>query len=178
MITTLIAAMTLLQPMGADSFFDLTATDIDGKEVKMDAYKGKVLLIVNVASRCGLTPQYKSLQALYDSRKEKGFEILAFPANDFGKQEPGTNEEIKQFCEANYGIKFRLFSKTSVKGDEMHPVYKWLLANGPSKDDIEWNFAKFVIGRDGKVADRFSPKLKPDDPELLKSIDTALAVTP
>lgn len=175
MLTTLIAAVSLMQPTGPSSFFDLTALDIDGKEVKMETYKGKVLLVVNVASKCGMTPQYKALQELYEAKKSKGFVILAFPANDFNRQEPGSNEEIKQFCETNYKISFPLFSKTSVKGESMHPVYRWLLDNGPSKDDIEWNFAKFVIGRDGKVVSRFGPRVAPDNAELVKAIDGALA---
>ena len=149
--------------------------DIDGKPVKLSKYKGKVLLVVNVASQCGYTPQYKGLESLYLERKNKGLVVLGFPANDFGAQEPGTNQEIKQFCTGKYNVTFPMFSKITVKGDEEHPLYKWLIATSDRQDDIEWNFTKFVIGKDGKVFKRFRSKDAPDSPQVLAAIDEALS---
>ncbi|HSI71890.1 MAG TPA: glutathione peroxidase [Fimbriimonas sp.] len=158
----------------AKSLYDFTMKDIDGKEIHLSKFKGKVVMVVNVASKCGLTPQYKSLEALYRENKEKGFVILGFPANNFGSQEPGTETEIKQFCSANYDVTFPMFSKISVKGDDTHPLYKWLLANSDRHEDVEWNFAKFIIGRDGKVMKRLSPKTTPDSEEVKDALGSAL----
>ena len=149
--------------------------DIDGKNVPLSKYKGKVLLVVNVASKCGLTPQYKALEALYREKKADGFVILGFPANNFGAQEPGTETEIKQFCTGTYDVTFPMFSKISVKGEDENALYKWLIANSDRHEDIEWNFAKFVIGRDGKVAKRISPKSTPDSEEVRAAISDAIA---
>ncbi len=158
------------------SIYAFKMKDIDGKTVPLSKYKGKVLLVVNVASKCGFTPQYKGLQELYESKKDKGFVILGFPANNFGAQEPGTDPEIKQFCSSKFGVTFPMFSKISVKGSDENDLYKWLIANSPRpQDDIEWNFAKFVVGRDGKVYKRFSPKETPTSPEVEQAIDEALA---
>lgn len=158
---------------------DFQVKDIDGKEVDLaKKYEGKVCLIVNVASKCGLTPQYEQLTALDTKYKEKGLAILAFPANDFNEQEPGTNEEIKEFCATKYSVAFDLFSKIAVKGEEQAPLYKYLTAEETNKDfagEIEWNFTKFVVGKDGKVVARFGPKVKPDAPEVVKAIEDALA---
>jgi glutathione peroxidase len=148
--------------------------NIDGKDVPLSKFKGKVVMVVNVASKCGLTPQYKSLEALYRENKEKGFVILGFPANNFGSQEPGTEAEIKEFCSLNYDVSFPMFSKISVKGEDEHPLYKWLIANSDRSEDIEWNFAKFVIGKDGKVVKRISPKVAPDSEEVKTAVQTAL----
>ncbi len=150
------------------------ANTIDGKSKELKDYKGKVLVIVNVASKCGLTPQYEGLENLYKSHKSDGLEILGFPANEFAGQEPGSDSEISQFCTKNYGVTFPMFSKIVVKGENTNPIYKWLLAQTDNHNDIEWNFAKFVIGRDGKVIARFSPKTTPDDPKFVETVKLAL----
>ena len=155
-----------------------TVKSLDGKDVDLSTYQGKVVLIVNVASKCGLTPQYDQLQALHEKYAEDGLAILGFPCNQFLGQEPGTAEEIKEFCRVNYGVTFDLFAKVEVKGDGACDLYKTLTALdtepvGPGK--ISWNFEKFVVGRNGEVIARFSPRTKPDDPELVKVIETELA---
>ncbi len=144
-----------------------------GKEVSLDQYLGKVVLIVNVASKCGLTPHYKGLQAMYDKYKDKGFEILGFPCNQFGGQEPGTAEEIQTFCSTKYNVTFPLFEKIDVNGPEQSPLYKKLTEKG---GPIKWNFEKFVVGRDGKLVKRFGPRTEPGDKELVETIETALDV--
>lgn len=158
---------------------DFKVKDIDGKEVDLaKKYEGKVCLIVNVASKCGLTPQYEQLTELDKKYKEKGLAILAFPANNFNEQEPGTNDEIKEFCATKYSVDFDLFSKLSVKGEDQAPLYKYLTSDKTDKDfagEIEWNFTKFIVGKDGKVVARFGPKVKPDAPEVVKAIEDALA---
>lgn len=158
----------------AGSIYQFRMKNIDGKEVPLEKFKGKVLLVVNVASKCGLTPQYEALQSLYKSYHDEGFEILGFPANDFRGQEPGSNEEIKQFCTANYGVTFPMFSKITVLGDNTNPLYKWLIASSDRQDPIEWNFAKFLVDKHGKVIHRFAPKTTPNDPELVAAVETAL----
>jgi glutathione peroxidase len=161
----------------AGTFYDFKVTDIDGKEMKLSEFKGKVLLVVNVASKCGNTPQYAGLEAMYKKYKDKGFAILGFPANQFGAQEPGTNAQIKEFCSATYHVNFPMFSKIVVKGDGIHPLYQWLIANSDRPtDEIEWNFAKFLIGRDGKELKRFDPKTQPDSDEIVSAVESALAV--
>ena len=152
-----------------------TMKDIDGKPVELSSYQGKVVMFVNVASRCGLTPQYTELQALYEKYKDRGFVILGFPANEFGAQEPGTNAEIKQFCTSKYNVTFPMFSKVVVKGEGISPFYKHLTTESPFKGEIEWNFAKFLVGRNGEVIGRFKPQVKPTDPELAAEIERALA---
>ena len=157
---------------------DHKVKDIDGKEVDLKSYEGKVLLVVNVASKCGLTPQYEQLVQIREKYKEKGFEVLGFPANNFLSQEPGTNEEIKTFCSTKYGVEFPIFSKISVKGDDMDPLYKELTSkeeDGEFGGDIQWNFTKFLVNKDGEVIARFEPKTKPDAPEVTKAIEDALA---
>jgi glutathione peroxidase len=151
---------------------------LDGKEATLATYQGKVLLIVNVASKCGLTPQYKQLQALDDKYRTNGLVILGFPCNQFGHQEPGSPEEIQQFCTVKYSVRFPLFAKIEVNGDGACPLYKYLTAldtkpKGAGK--IAWNFEKFVIGRNGEVVARFDPRTKPDAPEVLKVIAAELA---
>lgn len=167
------AADTPATPLG------FKVKDIDGKEVDLaKKYEGKVCLIVNVASKCGNTPQYEQLEAMYTKYKEKGLAILAFPANNFGGQEPGTNEEIKEFCATKYSVDFDLYSKISVKGDDQAPLYKFLTSEETDKEfagDVEWNFTKFLVGKDGKIVARFDPKTKPDDPKVVKAIEDALA---
>ena len=162
----------------AASLLDFKMRDIDGKDVKLKKYKGDVLLVVNVASKCGYTPQYEALQATYAKYKDKGFEILGFPANNFGGQEPGTAEEIKEFCSSKYKVTFPLFAKISVKGEDQDPLYKFLTStdtNPKLGGDIKWNFTKFLVDRKGNVVERFEPKVKPDSPEVTAAIEKYLA---
>lgn len=172
----------ILDPSPSDppkekSMYEFTMKDIDGQDVKLDAYKGKVVMLVNVASKCGLTPQYEGLQALYDKYKDRGLVVLGFPANNFMGQEPGTEKEIKDFCTLKYNVSFPMFSKISVKGSDQHPLYTFLTnpKTNPGFDgDITWNFEKFLSDRSGKVVARFSPKTTPDDPEIAKAVEAAL----
>jgi glutathione peroxidase len=160
------------------SVLDFHVKDIDGKEVDLSSYKGKVLLIVNTASQCGLTPQYKDLEEVYEKHKAQGFEVLAFPANEFGKQEPGNNEEIKEFCTSRYKVSFPLFSKIVVKGKGIDPLYAFLTqesTNPKFAGEIGWNFAKFLVNRKGELIARFDPRVKPTSPEVTAAIDKALA---
>lgn len=145
------------------SIYDFKLKDIDGKMVDFSKYKGKVLLIVNVASKCGFTKQYSGLQELYLRYKNKGFEILAFPCNQFGGQEPGTNEEIKSFCSNKYDVSFPVFDKIDVNGDKQSPLYKFLKANQDVKDDIKWNFTKFLISKDGNTIKRYESQITPEN---------------
>jgi glutathione peroxidase len=147
---------------------DFNAEAIDGGTGLIPGLAGKVVLAVNVASKCGLTPQYKGLEALYEDLGDKGFVVLGFPCNQFGAQEPGTEQEIVQFCTTNYGVKFPLTRKIEVNGPGRHPIYQWLTTEFPG--DIEWNFEKFLIGRDGKVVKRYPPATTPDDKGLLQDI--------
>jgi glutathione peroxidase len=156
---------------GASSVHEFTLNSIDGKPAPLSAYQGKVVLIVNVASRCGFTPQYAGLEALYEKYKDRGFVILGFPANNFGSQEPGTNEEIKTFCSSKYNVTFPMYSKISVKGDDKAPLYQFLTATG---GEIQWNFTKFLVDKDGKVVARFEPKVTPESPEVAEAIEKAL----
>ena len=160
---------------------DFKVKDIDGKEVNLAKYRGKVVMIVNVASKCGLTPQYDQLADLDKKYRAKGLAILGFPANNFNGQEPGTNEEIKTFCRLKYDAEFDMFSKISVAGEDQAPLYKWLTSEETNKafaGDIEWNFAKFLVNREGKVIARFHPKVKPDAPEVIEAIEKALSERP
>src|SRR5262249_34293495 len=146
-------------------------------DISLAQYKGDVLLVVNVASKCGLTPQYEALEAMYEKYKDKGFKVLGFPANEFGKQEPGTDSEIKQFCTSKYNVTFPMFSKIVVKGDGIHPLYQYLTAvEGPhvKPGPIGWNFAKFLVDRKGNVIARFDPKTTPDSDEVTKAVEHAL----
>ena len=156
-----------------------TMTSLNGKPVNLGKYHGKVVLMVNVASKCGYTPQYKSLQALHEKYKDQGLAILGFPANNFGEQEPGTDNEIADFCEKNYGVQFDMFSKVSVKGDDICPLYKYLTTSQDidekHRGEVKWNFEKFLISRDGKVSNRFRSKVAPDSEEMVKAIEAELA---
>lgn len=155
------------------SFHSYTMKDIRGKEVNLASYKGKTVLVVNTASKCGYTPQYKELQALYEKYAGKDFVILGFPANEFGGQEPGSDESIAEFCEVNYGVKFPMFSKTVVKGDGIHPLFRMLTSaeNPDFKGEINWNFEKFLIDEDGKLVRRFRSRVTPMSAELTGAID-------
>lgn len=160
------------------SVLDFTVRDIDGSDVKLSKYKGDVILIVNVASKCGYTPQYEGLQAIYKKYKDKGFYVLGFPANNFGGQEPGTNSEIKEFCESKFHVTFPMFAKISVKGDDIDPLYKFLTdkkTNGEFAGDISWNFNKFLVDRKGNVVARFSSKDTPESETVTAAIDKYLA---
>jgi glutathione peroxidase len=171
-------ALFLMQTIAlhAGPVLDTPVKDIDGKDTSLKAYKGKVVLIVNVASQCGLTPQYEALEGLQKKYEAKGFTVLGFPCNQFGGQEPGTNEEIKKFCSTKYSVTFPLFDKIEVNGPNRHPLYQTLAGkDSPFPGDIKWNFNKFLIGRDGKIAKRFEPKTKPDSTEVTEAIEAALA---
>jgi glutathione peroxidase len=162
----------------AKSVLDFTMRDIDGKDTKLKQYKGKVLLVVNVASKCGYTPQYEALQAVYAKYKDQGFATLGFPANNFGSQEPGTETEIKEFCTSKYHVTFPMFAKISVKGDDQDALYSFLTNKETNPDfagDIKWNFTKFLVDRSGKVVARFEPKVTPDSPEVTTAIEKYLA---
>jgi len=167
-------ALTIMAIPQAQDLYAFRMKDIDGKPQLLSQYVGKVVMVVNVASECGLTPQYQQLQELYVRNKDKGFVVLGFPCNDFGQQEPGTEADIKKFCTANYKVTFPMFSKIHVKGPEQASLYKWLVGETGGKD-IEWNFAKFLIGRDGKIISRFATKMKPDAPEVTSAVANALA---
>jgi glutathione peroxidase len=160
------------------SVLDFQVKDIDGKAVDLSKFKGDVLLIVNTASQCGFTPQYEGLEALYEKYKDKGLDVLAFPANEFGHQEPGSDAEIKQFCSSKYNVTFPLFSKIVVKGQGIHPLYKFLTSKETDPKfagDVRWNFAKFLVNRKGEVIARFEPADKPDSPKVVQAIEAALA---
>jgi glutathione peroxidase len=159
----------------ADSIYAISLKDIDGKSTSLKAYEGKVLLIVNVASKCGYTPQYAGLEALQEKYKGKGLTVLGFPCNQFGGQEPGTNEEIKEFCSSKYQVSFPLFDKIEVNGQHRHPLYLALAGkDSPFPGDIKWNFTKFLVGRDGRILKRFESGVKPDSTELVQAIEAAL----
>jgi glutathione peroxidase len=163
---------------GDKTIYDFTLNSIDGQPAPLSAYKGKVVMLVNVASRCGFTPQYTALESTYEKYKDRGFVIVGIPANNFGAQEPGTNEEIKTFCSTKYNVKFPMMSKVSVKGDDKTPLYQYLTdksANPRTGGDIQWNFTKFLVGADGQIVARFEPKTTPDSPEVTSAIETALA---
>ncbi len=155
------------------SIYEFKATSIDGKTIDFSQFKGKKILIVNVASECGYTPQYEGLEQLYEKDKDK-LVIIGFPANNFGHQEPGTNSDIQTFCTKNYGVTFQMMSKVSVKGDDIHPLFKWLISesNPDFTGDIKWNFEKFLLNENGKLIHRFKTKVEPMSEELLKAVET------
>jgi glutathione peroxidase len=175
--TLLVVVMSVAAPLcAAGGIFDYTLPSIDGEPTPLSNYKGKVILMVNVASRCGYTPQYSALESIYEKYKDHGFVILGFPANNFGSQEPGTNAEIKSFCTLKYNVSFPMFGKVSVKGDDCTPLYQYLTqqANPAVSGDIKWNFTKFLVDRNGKVVARFEPAAKPDSPEVVEAIEKLL----
>jgi glutathione peroxidase len=160
----------------AGSIYDIPLKDIDGKDTSLKPYQGKVMLIVNVASKCGFTPQYTALEALYQKYQDRGLVVLGFPCNQFGGQEPGTDAEIKQFCSSKYAVTFPMFDRIEVNGAGRHPLYMMLAGKeSPFAGDIGWNFTKFLVGRDGKILKRFESKVKPDSPEVIQAIEAALA---
>jgi len=173
----LLASVSFAAPVFAGaSVYDYTLPSIDGEPTELASYKGKVLLLVNVASRCGFTPQYSALESIYEKYKDQGFVILGFPANNFGGQEPGTNAEIKSFCTLKYNVTFPMFAKVSVKGDDCTPLYQYLTrqANPSLTGDIKWNFTKFLVDRKGNVVARFESPVKPDSPEVVEAIEKLL----
>ncbi len=185
-MTRQMIALVILTALGAVGAFaqdetvqvtKYTMTDIDGNAVDLGSYEGKVLLVVNVASKCGLTPQYTQLVEIHDKYRSEGFEVLGFPANNFMGQEPGTDEEIKTFCSTRFGVEFPMFSKISVKGDDIEPLYAELTStdhHGVFGGAIKWNFTKFLVGKEGKVIARFEPQVKPDAPEVTSAIESAI----
>ncbi len=173
LVASFMSISTISNPNG---FHDFTKRDIRGNEVNLEAYKGKVVMVVNTASKCGFTPQYKDLQALYEKYQDTDFVILGFPANNFGGQEPGSDEEIAQFCEANYGVTFPMFSKVSVKGSDQDALFKYLTSQ-PNQDftgDINWNFEKFIIDKEGNLVRRFRSRTSPLSDEVIATIDSNL----
>jgi glutathione peroxidase len=174
----LVLALSLMTNLAvrASSIYDIPVKDIDGNPTTLSAYKGKVLLIVNVASRCGFTPQYTALEATYKKYSDQGFVILGFPCNQFGGQEPGSDEEIKQFCTSKFAVTFPMFDKIEVNGSNRHPLYEQLAGkDSPFPGNIGWNFTKFLIGKDGTILKRFDSKVKPDSQEVVAAIEAALA---
>ena len=176
-LTVLLAAVSFAVPLFAgSSLYDFSLPSIAGEPTSLSNYKGKVILLVNVASRCGFTPQYSALESLYEKYKEQGFVVLGFPANNFGGQEPGTNAEIKNFCTLKYNVTFPIFAKVSVKGADTTELYQYLTeqANPAVAGDIKWNFTKFLADRNGKVVARFESAVKPDSPEVTTAIERLL----
>ena len=168
LLFTLLSLMTLLFGGNSMNFYDIEVKDINGNEFTMEKYKGKVLLIVNVASKCGFTNQYEGLEKLHEKYASKGLDVLGFPCNQFLSQEPGTEEEIKAFCQLNFGVKFDMFSKIDVNGDNTHPLYQYLKDNSKGFmgiDTIKWNFTKFLVDKNGKVINRYAPSTKPSELE-------------
>lgn len=178
-LTLLLGALALAAVVSAHAdpaLYQIPLKDINGKPTSLEAYKGKVLMVVNVASRCGNTPQYEALEAVYKKYQSQGLVILGFPCNDFGAQEPGSNEEIKQFCTSKYNVTFPMFDKLHVKGAERHPLYEALTGpKAPFPGDVKWNFGKFIVDRNGNIIKRVEPKTKPDSPEVIETIEKALA---
>lgn len=177
-VLAILTSVFLMQTMNtlAQSIDKIAVKDIDHKEITLGTYQGKVLLVVNVASKCGYTKQYTGLEAVYEKYKDKGLVVLGFPCNQFGAQEPGTNEEIKQFCSLKYNVTFPLFDKIEVNGPDRATLYTALAGKeSPFPGDIKWNFTKFLIGRDGKILQRFDSKAPPDGPEVTAAIEAALA---
>lgn len=167
-------SQTTPKPKETD-FYKLSANNIKGEDTKMSIYKNKVVLVVNVASKCGLTPQYEGLEEIYQKYKDQGLVILGFPCNQFNGQEPGTEEEISEFCKLNYGVTFPLFSKIDVKGEQAHPIYRLLVHSTDNNNDIEWNFGKFILSKDGKTIKRFSPQTQPNSKQVIETIEKAIA---
>lgn len=189
LVLALVAAVVLLygygmilnptpsEPVNASSVYDFTMKDIDGNDVKLDAFKGRLIMIVNTASKCGYTPQYEGLEAIYKKYKDRGFVILGFPANNFMGQEPGTEKEIKEFCTLKYNVTFPMFSKISVTGRDQHPLYGFLTNKATNPEfggEISWNFNKFLIGKDGKVVGRFATAVNPEDASVVAAIENQL----
>lgn len=165
------------EPYNGESFYDFTMKTIDGKEISLDQYKGKVVLVVNVASFCGYTKQYTGLEQLYKKYKDNGLVIIGFPANNFGAQEPGSDAEIKEFCSSKYNVTFQMFAKISVKGDDKHPLYKFLTSGGGNAElagEVAWNFEKFLINKNGKIVSRYKRNIEPMSDEIVTVVEHEL----
>ncbi len=179
LVLFLYATAGYFQPMpqshNESPIYEFTMKTIDGVDRSLSVYKGKVLLVVNVASQCGYTPQYEDLEATYRKYAEKGLMVLGFPANNFGAQEPGSDAEIKEFCKLNYDVTFDLFSKISVKGEGQHPLYRYLTQETPFKGEVRWNFQKYLVDRKGNVAAMFPTRVKPSDREVVQKIEELLS---
>lgn len=174
LLATLLLTIAISTSLVSQSFYDFTVEDIDGNEFAFSQLRGKKVMIVNVASKCGLTGQYEQLEEVYREYKDNNFVIVGFPANNFMKQEPGTNEEIKEFCSVNYGVTFPMMAKISVKGDDMAPLYKWLTTkelNGVEKSSVKWNFQKYLIDEEGNLNHVIKPTVKPDDSKITDWIE-------
>lgn len=186
--SVLVAAGVLAQPTpaqekdkpmpDASALYSFTMNSIDGKPVPLSSYKGKVLLIVNVASFCGYTPQYEDIEKVFEQYKDKGFSVLAFPANNFGNQEPGTDQEIKDFCSLKYDVSFDMFSKINVKGPNQHPLYRYITTESPVRGEVKWNFQKYLVDRKGTIVAMFPTKVKPTDDEFIEKLEALLAEKP
>lgn len=169
----IVFALIITTSFAQKSFYDFKVKDIEGNDFDLSSLKGKKVLVVNTASKCGNTPQYEQLQDIYEKYGNKNFTIIGFPANNFAKQEPGTNDEIAEFCEKNYGVTFQMMSKISVKGDDIHPLYKWLTTeseNGVLDSEVTWNFQKYLIDPKGNLVKTVAPKVKPDDKQIVNWI--------
>lgn len=170
-------ASLIVTNMNSQSIYEIPVVDIHGNETTLEQFRGKTMLIVNVASRCGLTPQYEDLQKLYENHKDDGLVVLGFPANDFMGQEPGSDEEILEFCTSNFGVSFPMFSKISVKGRDIHPLYKFLTTeslNGKADSNVSWNFQKYLISPNGELLEIISPRQRVNDSRVLSMIQAAL----
>jgi glutathione peroxidase len=176
-LTVLALLLPAAAMFAASNVYDYTLPSIDGSDASLSQYKGKVLLLVNVASKCGYTPQYAGLESLYEKYKDQGLVVIGFPANNFGAQEPGTNAEIKSFCTRTYHVTFPMYAKVSVKGSDMTPLYHYLTeqASPSTNGEIGWNFTKFLVDRNGNVVGRFESKVKPEDPALTGAVEKALS---
>jgi len=187
-VAGVLVAGVLAQPLPAQekdkpmpetaTLYSFTMNSIDGKPVPLSSYKGNVLLIVNVASFCGYTPQYEDIETIYERYKEKGFRVLAFPANNFGNQEPGTDQEIKEFCRLKYDVSFDVFSKINVKGPDQHPLYRYITTESPVRGEVKWNFQKYLVDRNGTIVAMFPTKVKPMDEEFIEKLESLLAQKP
>jgi glutathione peroxidase len=170
--TLSLLTITVMSAIAANSVHEFTMNSIDGKPIALSSFQGKAVLFVNVASKCGYTPQYSGLESLYQKYKDRGLVVVGVPANNFGAQEPGTDAEIKTFCTRNYNVTFPMMSKVSVKGSDITPLYSYLTS--AKGGDVKWNFTKFLVGKDGKVIARFEPGVAPESPELAAAVEAAL----
>jgi glutathione peroxidase len=174
LLSTLLAQQKEKLSVDKKGLYSFTMNTIDGKIKPLAEYKGRVLLVVNVASFCGYTPQYKDLEEVYRKYKDKGFVILGFPANNFGQQEPGSDEEIKAFCDTKYNVTFDLFSKISVKGEDQHPLYQYITKDSPFPGEVKWNFQKYLVDKNGNIVAMYASRVKPTDKEVIQRIESLL----
>ncbi len=176
-LSVFISSPMTSEPYNGESFYDFTMKTIDGEEIKLDQYKGKVVLVVNVASFCGYTKQYTGLEQLFNKYKDKGLVVIGFPSNNYGEQEPGSDEEIKEFCATNYNVTFQMFAKITVKDEDKHPLYKFLTSGGGNSElagEVAWNFEKFLIDRNGKIVSRYKRNIEPMSDEIVTAVEREL----